>query len=140
LHLERQPLATLEHIRRIPWVYPGDRRITPGHFVPGVAGQYQRAPSPQDDGMLMAWFRSYAANERPETGWMLGGLPQKLRPLNPTHFRPSALAGWTALCTTLLRQGHAGRGVHAATGAAGIAGPAIADEAVRLVIDQIEAG
>jgi hypothetical protein len=52
----------------IPWVYPGDRRITPGRFVPGGASQYQRAPSPRHDGMVMAWFRSYVANEPPETG------------------------------------------------------------------------
>ena len=32
-----------------------------------IAGHYQQAPSPQGGGMIkMVWFKSYAANERPE--------------------------------------------------------------------------
>jgi hypothetical protein len=55
LHPERQPLAILEKIRR-----------TIGEY--NFAGQYQQAPAPQGGGMVKAaWFRSYAANERPDT-------------------------------------------------------------------------
>jgi predicted phage terminase large subunit-like protein len=54
LHPERQPLATLEQMRR-----------TIGEY--NFAGQYQQAPSPLGGGMVKdAWFRSYAPNERPE--------------------------------------------------------------------------
>jgi hypothetical protein len=54
LHPERQPLATLEQIRR-----------TIGEY--NSAGQYQQAPSPLGGGMIKAaWFRNYAANERPD--------------------------------------------------------------------------
>jgi hypothetical protein len=54
LHPERQPLAALDRIRR-----------TIGEY--NFAGQYQQAPAPQGGGMIKAaWFRSYAANERPE--------------------------------------------------------------------------
>jgi phage terminase large subunit-like protein len=54
LHPERQPLATLEQIRR-----------TLGEY--NFAGQHQQMPSPQGGGMVKAtWFRDYAANERPE--------------------------------------------------------------------------
>jgi predicted phage terminase large subunit-like protein len=54
LHPERQPLATLDQIRR-----------TIGEY--NFAGQYQQAPSPQGGGMVKAaWFRNYASNERPE--------------------------------------------------------------------------
>ncbi len=54
LHSERQPLATLDHIRR-----------TIGEY--NFAGQYQQMPSPQGGGMVKAaWFRSYAANEQPD--------------------------------------------------------------------------
>ena len=54
LHPERQPLATLDRIRR-----------TIGEY--NFAGQYQQAPSPQGGGLVKAvWFRSYAANERPD--------------------------------------------------------------------------
>jgi hypothetical protein len=53
LHPERQPLATLEQIRR-----------TIGEY--NFAGQYQQAPAPQGGGMVKgAWFRNYAPNERP---------------------------------------------------------------------------
>jgi hypothetical protein len=49
LHPERQPLAILDHIRRT------------------IGGQYQQMPSPQGGGMVKAaWFRAYAANERPD--------------------------------------------------------------------------
>jgi phage terminase large subunit-like protein len=54
LHPERQPLATLDKIRR-----------TIGEY--NFAGQYQQMPSPQGGGMVKAaWFRTYAPNERPE--------------------------------------------------------------------------
>jgi hypothetical protein len=54
LHPERQPLATLDKIRR-----------TIGEY--NFAGQYQQMPSPQGGGMVKAaWFRSYAANEQPD--------------------------------------------------------------------------
>jgi predicted phage terminase large subunit-like protein len=54
LHPERQPLATLDRIRR-----------TIGEY--NFAGQYQQMPAPQGGGMVKAaWFRSYAANERPD--------------------------------------------------------------------------
>jgi predicted phage terminase large subunit-like protein len=54
LHPERQPLASLEQIRR-----------TIGEY--NFAGQYQQMPSPQGGGMVKeAWFSSYAPNERPE--------------------------------------------------------------------------
>jgi predicted phage terminase large subunit-like protein len=54
LHPERQPLATLDKIRR-----------TIGEY--NFAGQYQQMPTPLGGGMVKgAWFRSYAPNERPE--------------------------------------------------------------------------
>jgi phage terminase large subunit-like protein len=54
LHPERQPLATIEQIRR-----------TIGEY--NFAGQYQQAPAPQGGGMVKAaWFRNYAPNERPD--------------------------------------------------------------------------
>jgi len=54
LHPERQPLVILDQIRR-----------TIGEY--NFAGQYQQMPSPQGGGMVKAaWFRSYAANERPD--------------------------------------------------------------------------
>jgi predicted phage terminase large subunit-like protein len=54
LHPERQPVVTLDQIRR-----------TIGEY--NFAGQYQQAPSPQGGGMIKAaWFRNYAANERPD--------------------------------------------------------------------------
>jgi hypothetical protein len=60
LHPERQPLATLERIRRVPGFIPG---IGEYNFT----GQYQQAPSPQGGGMVKAaWFPTYGANERPE--------------------------------------------------------------------------
>jgi predicted phage terminase large subunit-like protein len=60
LHPERQPVATLDQIRRVPGFIPGI-----GEY--NFAGQYQQAPSPQGGGMVKAaWFRNYAANERPD--------------------------------------------------------------------------
>jgi len=54
LHPERQPLATIEQIRR-----------TIGEY--NFAGQYQQAPAPQGGGMVKAaWFRNYTPNERPD--------------------------------------------------------------------------
>ena len=54
LHPGREPPEMLEQIRR-----------TLGEY--NFAGQYQQAPAPQGGGMVKAaWFRSYAANERPE--------------------------------------------------------------------------
>jgi hypothetical protein len=54
LHPKREPQEMLEQIRR-----------TIGEY--NFAGQYQQAPSPQGGGMVKAaWFRNYAANERPD--------------------------------------------------------------------------
>jgi len=54
LHPERQPLATLDKIRR-----------TIGEY--NFAGQYQQMPAPLGGGLVKgAWFRSYAPNERPD--------------------------------------------------------------------------
>jgi hypothetical protein len=54
LHPERQPLATLDRIRR-----------TIGEY--NFAGQYQQMPAPQGGGMVKAaWFGSCAANEQPD--------------------------------------------------------------------------
>jgi predicted phage terminase large subunit-like protein len=55
LHPEREPLDTLEHIRR-----------TLGEY--NFAGQYQQTPAPLGGGMVKAeWFRRYGANQRPES-------------------------------------------------------------------------
>jgi phage terminase large subunit-like protein len=60
LHPERQPLATIEQIRRVPGFIPGI-----GEY--NFAGQYQQAPAPQGGGMVKAaWFRNYMPNERPD--------------------------------------------------------------------------
>src|SRR5436190_11465040 len=41
-------------------------RSAPGHFVPGVAGQYQQAPAPLGGGLVKAaWFRRYLPDELP---------------------------------------------------------------------------
>jgi predicted phage terminase large subunit-like protein len=54
LHLDREPLETLEHIRR-----------TIGEY--NFAGQYQQSPAPLGGGMVKAeWFKRYRENERPE--------------------------------------------------------------------------
>src|SRR5438445_3233910 len=53
LHPDREPLETLDRIRR-----------TLGEY--NFAGQYQQAPAPLGGGMVKAaWFRNYAANELP---------------------------------------------------------------------------
>src|SRR5216683_798894 len=55
LHPEREPLDTLERIRR-----------TVGEY--NFAGQYQQMPAPLGGGMVKEdWFKRYAANERPES-------------------------------------------------------------------------
>jgi predicted phage terminase large subunit-like protein len=55
LHPEREPLDTLEHIRR-----------TLGEY--NFAGQYQQTPAPLGGGMVKAeWFRRYRQNQRPES-------------------------------------------------------------------------
>jgi predicted phage terminase large subunit-like protein len=55
LHPEREPLDTLERIRR-----------TIGEY--NFAGQYQQTPAPLGGGMVKAeWFRRYGANQRPES-------------------------------------------------------------------------
>ena len=55
LHPEREPLDTLERIRR-----------TVGEH--NFAGQYQQMPAPLGGGMVKEdWFKRYAANERPES-------------------------------------------------------------------------
>src|SRR5213075_2425208 len=54
LHPDREPLETLEHIRR-----------TIGEY--NLAGQYQQSPAPLGGGMVKAeWFKRYRENERPE--------------------------------------------------------------------------
>jgi phage terminase large subunit-like protein len=50
----REPLATLDHIRR-----------TIGEY--NFAGQYQQAPAPLGGGLVKAtWFKRYNEKERPE--------------------------------------------------------------------------
>jgi hypothetical protein len=54
LHPAREPLATLEHIRR-----------TIGEY--NFAGQYQQSPTPLGGGLVKeAWFKRYGEHERPE--------------------------------------------------------------------------
>jgi predicted phage terminase large subunit-like protein len=54
LHPEREPLETLEHIRR-----------TLGEY--NFAGQYQQSPAPLGGGLVKAeWFKHYRENELPE--------------------------------------------------------------------------
>jgi predicted phage terminase large subunit-like protein len=54
LHPEREPLDTLERIRR-----------TIGEY--NFAGQYQQSPAPLGGGLVKAeWFKGYHENERPE--------------------------------------------------------------------------
>jgi predicted phage terminase large subunit-like protein len=54
LHPEREPLDTLEHIRR-----------TIGEY--NFAGQYQQMPAPLGGGLVKAeWFKRYGANQVPE--------------------------------------------------------------------------
>jgi len=54
LHPEREPLETLEHLRR-----------TLGEY--NFAGQYQQSPAPLGGGLVKAdWFKRYRENELPE--------------------------------------------------------------------------
>src|SRR5438309_6338276 len=54
LHPDREPLDTLDHIRR-----------TIGEY--NFAGQYQQSPAPLGGGLVKAeWFKRYRENERPE--------------------------------------------------------------------------
>src|SRR6266550_342109 len=54
LHPKREPLETLDHIRR-----------TIGEY--NFAGQYQQSPAPLGGGLVKAeWFKRYRENERPE--------------------------------------------------------------------------
>jgi len=54
LHPEREPLDTLEHLRRT---------VGPYNF----AGQYQQSPAPLGGGLVKAeWFKRYRENEVPE--------------------------------------------------------------------------
>jgi predicted phage terminase large subunit-like protein len=54
LHPEREPLATLDHIRR-----------TIGEY--NFAGQYQQSPAPLGGGLVkLAWFKRYRENQLPE--------------------------------------------------------------------------
>jgi predicted phage terminase large subunit-like protein len=54
LHPAREPVATLDHIRRTIGEY---------HF----AGQYQQSPAPLGGGLVKTeWFKRYAANQLPE--------------------------------------------------------------------------
>jgi predicted phage terminase large subunit-like protein len=55
LHPDREPLETLDRIRR-----------TIGEY--NFAGQYQQSPAPLGGGLVKAeWFKRYRANDRPET-------------------------------------------------------------------------
>jgi hypothetical protein len=55
LHPKREPLDTLDHIRR-----------TIGEY--NFAGQYQQSPAPLGGGLVKAhWFKRYDGNDRPET-------------------------------------------------------------------------
>ena len=55
LHPAREPLATLEEIRR-----------NIGEYV--FVGQYQQAPAPREGGMVKrGWFQHYGMSERPES-------------------------------------------------------------------------
>ena len=55
LHPDREPLETLDRIRR-----------TVGEY--NFAGQYQQTPAPLGGGMVKAeWFKRYAANQLPES-------------------------------------------------------------------------
>ncbi len=55
LHPDREPLDTLDRIRR-----------TIGEY--NFAGQYQQSPAPLGGGMVKEdWFKRYAANQRPES-------------------------------------------------------------------------
>ena len=68
----REPLPMLDAIRRTIGEYP------PGHFVPGVAGQYQQAPAPQGGGLVKpVWFRRYLPAELPAA---FGRPEDRLRP------------------------------------------------------------
>jgi hypothetical protein len=54
LHPDREPLETLDHIRR-----------TIGEY--NFAGQYQQSPAPLGGGLVkVEWFKRYRDNERPE--------------------------------------------------------------------------
>src|SRR5271169_1666413 len=54
LHPAREPIATLDHIRR-----------TVGEY--NFAGQYQQSPAPLGGGMVKAeWFKRYSAKDQPE--------------------------------------------------------------------------
>src|SRR5215469_8585568 len=54
LHADREPLETLDRIRR-----------TIGEY--NFAGQYQQSPAPLGGGLVKAeWFKRYRANDRPE--------------------------------------------------------------------------
>ena len=56
LHPEREPLETLQRIRR-----------TVGEY--NFAGQYQQSPAPLGGGMVKAeWFKRYRKTERPPSG------------------------------------------------------------------------
>jgi len=68
LHPDREPLETLEHIRR-----------TIGEY--NFAGQYQQSPAPLGGGLVKAeWFKRYGANERPERP-----APRIEEPADPAH-------------------------------------------------------
>lgn len=70
LHPDREPLETLEHIRR-----------TIGEY--NFAGQYQQSPAPLGGGMVKAeWFKRYRENERPNasTASCKAGTPPTRRP------------------------------------------------------------
>jgi hypothetical protein len=92
LHPEREPPEMLEQIRR-----------TLGEY--NFAGRYQQAPSPQGGGMVKAaWFRSYAANERPETavGGHLSGYNPDNKERWTLNFTPPRV--WPGKCRSCCRR------------------------------------
>ena len=65
---ESRALATLEHIRRNSLGVSRGSANNPWTLRSGGREPIPAGPSPQPDGMVMAWFKTYVANEPPETG------------------------------------------------------------------------
>jgi hypothetical protein len=66
---------------------PASGARSPGHFVHGVAGQYQQASAPLGGGLVKpAWFARYRAEELPRqfermvASWDTAGAPKRLKP------------------------------------------------------------
>jgi hypothetical protein len=107
LHPERQPLETLERIRRVPGfiqVYPGDRRITPRALRPGghrsiPAGSVAAGRRHGQGGMVPHLRGKRAAREirtrRPD--WDTANKASELTPTLPS---PACGGGKGGGCTT----------------------------------------